>query len=445
MNPASHYAALDLPAVHVGGWYDIHLEGILANYVGMRRQAPTERARRGQRLVVGPWSHWSPQSGVVGDVDFGPGAAFDVTAMRIDWFKHWLQDGPAPDWAPVRLFVMGENVWRDEQEWPLARTVYTPWHLRAGGGLGPEAPDADEAADHFTYDPRDPVPTLGGKLLGSGEVAGPFDQRPVEGRADVLVYTSDALTAPMELTGPVVVELWAATDAPDTDFTAVLIDVHPDGLALNLCEGVVRARHAGVATPLVAGAAYRFTIDLVATSVVLAAGHRLRLHISSSSFPEWEPNPNTGAPIGVDAEADLRVAHQTILHDARHPSRVILPVIPRPDDYAKLTSTPSPTAISSSARTTRRRRRTPRRPGRRRASCTPSRCSPATARSIPASGGWRTTSPAGATPTATASRPPSTSSPRPRPTPAPSGSMSPRGIGPERRRPSSWRRTAMRT
>ena len=144
----------------------------------------------------------------------------------------------------------------------------------------------------------------------------------------MLVYTSAPLTEPMEITGPVKVELWAATDAPDTDFTAILIVVHPDGTALNLCEGVARARHSGLPTPLVPGAAYPLVIDLVATSTVLGAGHRLALHVSSSSFPEWEPNPNTGAPIGTDAAADLRVAHQTVFHDARHPSRLVLPVIP---------------------------------------------------------------------------------------------------------------------
>ena len=135
-------------------------------------------------------------------------------------------------------------------------------------------------------------------------------------------------TAPLELTGPLWVELWAATDAPDTDFTAVLVDEHPDGRGWNLCEGATRARHSGTPTPLVAGAAYYFTIDLIATSVVLPPGHRLRLHVSSSSFPEWEPNPNTGRPVGVDTDADLRPAHQQVFHDARHPSRLVLPVIP---------------------------------------------------------------------------------------------------------------------
>lgn len=327
VNPDSHYGALDLPAVHVGGWYDIHLAGILRNFTGMRRQAPTERAREGQRLVVGPWAHWTPMLSVVGDVDFGPEAVLDTNPLRLAWFQYWLQDGPEPDWPPVRIFVMGPNTWRDEQEWPLDRTVYTPWYLGRNGGLGREAPEPDQQPDSFTYDPADPVPTRGGRLLGTGELAGPMDQGEVAERTDVLVYTSAALPEPTEVTGPVRVELWAATDAPDTDFTAVLIDVHPDGRALNLCEGAVRARHSEPG-PLVAGAVYRFSIDLVATSVVLPAGHRLRLHISSSSFPEWEPNPNTGRPVGVDSDADLRPAHQLVYHDSRHPSHVLLPIIP---------------------------------------------------------------------------------------------------------------------
>ncbi len=327
-NPTTHYGALDLPAVHVGGWYDVHLHGVLHNFVGMRRQAPTERARHAQRLVVGPWAHWTPQVPVVGDLDFGADATFDITGMRLAWFRHWLQGDPEPQWAPVRIFVMGANKWRDEQEWPLARTRYTPWYLGSGGQLGPGRPAGDEPPDEFTYDPRDPAPTLGGRLLGSGEVAGPAEQSELVRRPDVLTYRSQPLAAPLELTGPLRVELWAATDAPDTDFTAVLVDEHPDGRGWNLCEGAVRARHTDTPTPLVAGAVYAFTIDLIAISVVLPVGHRLRLHVSSSSFPEWEPNPNTGRPVGMDTDDDLRPARQQVFHDRHHPSHVVLPVIP---------------------------------------------------------------------------------------------------------------------
>jgi putative CocE/NonD family hydrolase len=220
---------------------------------------------------------------------------------------------------------MGPNVWRDEQEWPLARTRWTPWYLGGNGSLGPDP--ADASPDSYTYDPRDPVPTRGGRLLGSGEIAGPMDQGDLAGRADVLVYTSDPLAAAMDLTGPVRAELWVSTDVPDTDFVAVLVDVHPDGTGWNLCEGATRARHA-VGRPLVPGAVYRIEVDLVAVSAVVEAGHRLRLHVTSSSFPAWEPNPNTGHPIGVDGDADLRVAHQVVRHDPENPSHVLLPVIP---------------------------------------------------------------------------------------------------------------------
>lgn len=327
ISPSSHYDALDLPAVHLAGWYDIHLAGSLGNFAGMRRQAPTDRARRAQRLVVGPWAHWAPQDRVVGDVDFGEAAALDTVQLRVDWFRHHLQGGPDPGWAPVRIFVMGDDAWRDEQEWPLARTRYTPWYLRAGGGLGPGPPGDGEPPDRYTYDPRTPVPTVGGRLLAMGEVAGPRDQGRTGDRPDVLVYASDALEERLEVTGPVRVDLWASTDAPDTDFTAVLVDVLPDGTARNVCEGSVRVRHQ-VPTPLVPGAAYHLVLDLAATSIALGPGHRLEVRISSSSFPEWEPNPNTGNPVGTDGPGDLRVAHQMVLHDARHPSRVVLPVVP---------------------------------------------------------------------------------------------------------------------
>jgi putative CocE/NonD family hydrolase len=331
--PSTYYDVLDLPALHVGGWYDIHLGGTLTNFAGMRRQAPTARAREGQRLVVGPWGHWRPDRTTWGDVDFGPAAALDIAAMELAWYRHWLQDAPDPGWAPVRIFVMGENQWRDEHEWPLARTEFTPWYLHSGGVLAPRRPDdGDAEPDRFSFDPAHPVPTLGGRLLSTGEPAGPRDQRTTLSRPDVVAYRSEPLACPMEITGPVVVDLWAATDAPDTDFTATVIDEHPDdGPALNLCEGAVRARQTDIPMPLISGAVYRFTVDLVATSAVVDAGHRVTLLISSSRFPEWEPNPNTGHRLGADSAADLRVAAQAVFHDPGHPSCLVLPVIPRSD------------------------------------------------------------------------------------------------------------------
>lgn len=329
INPTSHYHEIDLPALHVGSWYDIHLGATLKHYTGMRRQAPTSEAREGQRLIIGPWAHWHPGDQVVGDVDFGPAAAIDITGTRAAWFRSRMQSESVAEFAPVRIFVMGENTWRDEQEWPLARTRFTPTYLHAGGVLNTEAPNVEFGMDEFVYDPRDAVPTRGGRLLGSaGEVPGPINQEGLADRSDVLSYVSEQLTENLEITGPVKVELWAATDVPDTDFTAMLLVVHPDGREINLCEGAVRARHVIPVAPLQQGAIYHYTIDLGATSVVLFPGQRLAVRISSSSFPQWEPNPNTGNPIGIDTEDDVRIARQQIYCDLRGPSRIILPIIP---------------------------------------------------------------------------------------------------------------------
>lgn len=325
-NPTTHYGAIGLPALHIGSWYDIHLGATLTHYTGLRDQAP---GRPEQHLIIGPWDHWHPREHVVGELDFGADAAIDITGLRARWFRYCLLGSPFEQ-APVRIFVMGENVWRDEQEWPLARTQYTPWYLGEHGSLTPDRPAMATGADRYTHDPRDPVPTLGGRLLGGGgEQPGPLDQREISNRADVLVYRSEPLTHDLELTGPVTVDLWASTDAPDTDFVAVLVDVHPDGRMLNLCEGAVRARHVIPGQPLATDAVYHFPIDLAATSVLLPPGHRIGLLIASSSFPAIEPNPGTGNPLGTDTNAELRPAHQTIYRCRAHPSRVVLPVIPR--------------------------------------------------------------------------------------------------------------------
>ncbi len=329
----AHHDRIDVPALHTTGWFDCFLAGSIANFTGMRRHAPTERARRGQKLIVGPWFHgpFTTRTTHVGEVDFGSQAGIDFQAVQWRWFDHWLKgaDTGMLDEPPVRLFVMGENAWRDEREWPLARTRWTPWYLHGDGGLSTEPP-ADEPPDAYTYDPADPVPTLGGCLLPYGITPGMFDQRSVEDRPDVLVYTSAPLEKDLEVTGPVSVELWASSSAVDTDFTAKLVDVHPDGRAFNLCDGIVRARYrASRSEPalLTPGAVYAFRIDLWATSNVFRAGHRLRLHVSSSSFPHFDPNPNTGLPLGGDEP--FVTARQRVFHDPVHPSHVMLPVIPR--------------------------------------------------------------------------------------------------------------------
>jgi len=338
--------AFEVPALHITGWYDTLLRGTLANFEGLRARAATARARGGQRLVVGPWTHAAPtlESTTIGEVDFGPDAGMDSWSLLLAWFDYWLRDGDSDviETAPVRIFVMGENRWRDEQEWPLARGSATPLYLHSGGSANTREgdgtlsfePPAGEPPDRYAYDPSDPVPT--GESGGYSRA--PSDPSVVEARPDVLVYTSEPLDDDLEVTGYVTLVLHVASSARDTDFTGKLIDVAPDGGARTLTDGILRARYRnGKTTPelLAPGAATRLEIDLLATSNVFLAGHRIRLEVSSSNFPRFDRNPNTGAPFGTDAE--LRVAEQTVFHEAGRASHLVLPVIPRPVDTAKRT------------------------------------------------------------------------------------------------------------
>jgi putative CocE/NonD family hydrolase len=340
---AHAYDWLNMPAYHASGWYDLYLGGTLQNYTAL-----AARGAAPQKLMIGPWSH-SAYGEVVGDEDFGFRASsalidaqIDLASVQLMWFDRWLRDAPNGIDAtpPIKLFVMGENTWRYEHEWPLRRAVPTPYYLRSGGNantawgdgtLDPAAP-GDEPADRYVYDPHDPVPTLGGALLMHASFRpGPRDQRPIEQRRDMLVYTTPPLAADVEVTGPITVTLWAASSAPDTDFVARLVDVQPDGRAINLTDGVIRARaRTGIHEPetlIAPGEVYEYHIDLWATSNLFRAGHAIRLDVTSSNFPRWDRNPNTGAPLGAGTE--LVAASQTVLHDAAHPSHVLLPIVPR--------------------------------------------------------------------------------------------------------------------
>ena len=333
---------IDVPMYHVTSWYDIFLHGGLANFCGLRERAMTETARAAQKLLIGPWAHLfpytNPTSTGTGEIDFGPASMIDLHQVQLRWFDHWLKgvDTGILDEPPIRLFVMGENRWRDEREWPLARTRYTPYYFRShgrangasGDGTLSPSPPGEEPSDHYVYDPDDPVPTRGGNTLILP--MGVFDQRAVEERDDVLVYTSEPVSAPLEATGPLIVTLYAATSAPDTDFTAKLVDVRPDGYAQNVADGVVRARYRDSRTEpslLTPGEVTRFTVDLWATSHVFLPGHRLRVEISSSNFPRFDRNLNTGADQATTT--DRQPARQTIFHDSRYPSHITLPLIPR--------------------------------------------------------------------------------------------------------------------
>lgn len=349
MHILGHHHKVTVPTLNIGGWYDIFLQDTITNFKIMREEGRTPEARQ-SKLLIGPWSHGGMLN-PIGEMNFGfgAGAAFidlktDMVSLQLRWFDHWLKglDTGMLSEAPIKLFVMGANVWRDEHEWPLARAVETRYYLHSGGHanshhgdgtLTVNVPEAQEVpSDQYIYDPAQPVPTRGGALLMTPEFrAGPHDQRPIESRSDVLVYTSDVLLTSVEVTGPIKVHLWAASSAPDTDFVARLVDVHPDGYAQNLTDGIVRARYRnfekGEQPSLIEpGRAYEYEIDLWSTSNLFQAGHRIRLTVTSSSFPRWDRNPNTGHDFGADTE--LAVAHQTILHDDAHPSYIILPLVP---------------------------------------------------------------------------------------------------------------------
>jgi putative CocE/NonD family hydrolase len=332
------YEQILVPAFIVGGWYDVFIRGTLENYTGMRARAGSEAARTGTRLLVGPWAHGSAY-GPYPDHSFekfAPTDAVDVAEIQLRYFARHLQTNSngLDDEAPVRIFVMGANRWRDEDDWPLARAQQTAWYLRANGLLTREPP-REEPADEFVYDPNDPAPTVGGptslpaRLMKAN--SGPLDQRKLTGRADVLAYKSSPLAEPLEVTGPLAVQLHAATSAVDTDFVAKLVDLAPDGTATILAEGVVRTRFRegfDRELPVEPDRPYEFRIDLGATSNVFGAGHSVGLLVTSSSFPRFDRNPNTGRPLGVDGREDLVPAFQHLFHDSERPSRLLLPVVP---------------------------------------------------------------------------------------------------------------------
>lgn len=332
----NRYDDIDVPVLHISGWYDDEQIGTPLNYIGLSTQAPSEATRSGQRLLMGPWGHGVNASSKLGEVDFGPDAVIDLERYVGRWLDTVL--GRADTDIPrVRIFVMGRNEWRDEDEWPLARTRYTDYFLHSAGSansrfgdgvLTTQAPDATEPADVYTYDPARPVPFITEPT--SSQIGGPDDYSAVEQRGDVLCYTSDELDADLEVTGPVRLVLYASSSAVDTDFTGKLIDVHPSGFCQRLCDSVIRARYREgprEAKFLEPEQVYEFEIDLWNTSHVFKAGHRIRLEVSSSAFPKFDRNLNTGEDIGTGVR--MEIATNRVWHDCEHPSRLVLPVIPR--------------------------------------------------------------------------------------------------------------------
>jgi len=337
-----HYPDIRVPSLTVAAWYDIFLGGSLRNYVGLREKAGDDSARQAQRLLVTIGGH-AGSAQKVGDVDFGPTAPFDEDAVTLNWYDHLFKNAANEFAGPkrVRIFVMGANQWRDEDDWPLARAKETKYYLHSGGkansvngdGVLSTTAPTSEKTDQYTYDPSNPPPTIGGPLCcDSTHLApGPRDQSPVEARQDVLIYSTPALADDVEVTGPIRLELFAKSSAVDTDFVAKLVDVGPDGFAQNMTEGIVRARYRNSQqTPelLKPGEIYKFNIDLWATSNVFRRGHRLRLEIASSNFPRFDRNTNTGDDAAHAQK--FASAQNAIVHDAAHPSALILPIVPRP-------------------------------------------------------------------------------------------------------------------
>ena len=352
----------DVPEYHTTGWYDSWGTQVAnLNFVVLRRAKKCL-----QRLIVGPWIHSAENRSYAGEAQFTPDAALDLQAFHLRWFDHFLKgvDNGVDREPPVRIYVMGGGDahktpegrifvgghWRDEREWPLERTQATPYYLHSGGRLSPEKPEEASAPVRYLFDPHNPVPTIGGNVSSQGTLMfqGAADQRcrpdfwlcsdskPLSTRNDVLVFQSAPLDRDIEVTGRLIVKLWAASNAPDTDFTAKLIDVYPPnrdfpgGMDLNVADSIVRARYRhgpGKSELLKPGVPEEFTIEMYPTSLVFARGHRIRLDISSSNFPRFDVNANTGEPLNDNRR--WQTAENTVYLDGKRPSRIVLPVIPQ--------------------------------------------------------------------------------------------------------------------
>jgi uncharacterized protein len=336
----SRYRQITAPMLHIGSWYDLFLEGTLANFTGLQRSGG-DGARGNQKMLIGPWVHrplsdpYTHPTSVVGDVDFGPEAAIELLDVLVRWFNHWLKgvDTGLMSEPAVSAYVMGANRWRSDSSWPPSEARFVPLFLHGTNGPGGRQigrlswdPPGTSSPHQFVYDPSSPTPTIGGSALAIPN--GIRDQSPLEARSDILAYTSDPLERELEITGPLSAILFAASSSLDTDFVVRLIDVLPDGRAWNIQDGIIRARYRedrDQPRVLKPGHAYQFTVDMWATSYLFKHGHRIRVHIASASFPRFDRNLNV-AEHPLTAKSGER-ATQTIFHDRKRPSHILLPVV----------------------------------------------------------------------------------------------------------------------
>jgi putative CocE/NonD family hydrolase len=322
---------IDVPILHVAGWFDFALGSDLRYFSGIQVNGRTEHCRKSQRLIVGPWGHLNIGQRQIGELDFGPEAVFDIDSTRLKWYDYWLKgiDHGALDGPAVRVFLMGENRWTDMETWPPTDVRYEPLYFRAGAGesgeslnngyLTFEKPRRTEKSDSFAYDPDDPIPSLAGDID-----AVPMDYRSLEHR--VLTYTSDVLSKPLTVVGPVKATLYGQSSAPDTDWVVRLCDVWPDGRSMSVCDGILRARYRNSFEReelMVPGEIYRFEVDLWATAQTFLPGHRIRVQVTSSDFPRYDRNLNTGGAFGEEVRGQTAI--NTVFHDSLRASHILLP------------------------------------------------------------------------------------------------------------------------
>lgn len=331
------YDRVKVPILHISGWYDDEQVGTPLNFIGMTAASQPSAVRAGQKMLIGPWPHAINSVSKLGEVDFGPTAKIDMNGLWLRWFDYWLKgvDNGIMKEPPVRLFQMGADKWVNENEWPIARTNFTKFFLHSDGranslfgdGKVSPTPPAKEAQDTYAYDPAHPTPFITDPTFE--QLGGPDDYRPIERRDDVLVYTSDPMQQDTLVCGPVRARIYASSSAKDTDFTAKFLDVWPTGFAERLSDGMVRARFRdGMEKPALIepGKVYAYNIDLWNTCQMFLKEHRIRVEVSSSAFPKYDRNLNTGDVLGKTTR--MQVAEQRIYHDEQHASYILLPLVP---------------------------------------------------------------------------------------------------------------------